>query len=133
MLRDPASVPGSENWVLYNTGFQLADVGTEAKITVDSFSTLFTTTGTYAGRLRICRYNGDITMIRKLDDEDSFTETDSFTDLLPDEVQVGMAVTAWNSTGQDPDFTEDPDLIAVWDYIRFYSLDDGDELCFEDF
>jgi hypothetical protein len=131
MLRDPANVVMGEDWVVHNTGYQEFGVESEGKITIDSSSTLTTTPGAAFGRLRICRFGGDIAVVRWLDGDAGWIDTtDPYPDLLPLEVQAGMAVTAWNSTGNTPDFDEDPDMIAVWDYVAFYEIDDMSR-CYE--
>lgn len=132
MLRDPANVDGGEDWVLHNTGYQEFGVASEAKYTHNSNSFLTTLDGTNAGRLRICRIGGDIAVARYLDGDAGWIDTEeAFPDDLPDEVQAGMAVTAWNSTGNDPAFDEDPDMIAIWHYVAFYEIDDMSQ-CYED-
>ncbi len=124
MLRDPANEPMGENWVIHNTGFQESEVASEGKITIDSISILTTTAGTLSGRLRICRFGGSIAVVRWLDGDPGWIDTTApYPDMLPDVVQAGMAVTAWNSTGNSPNFNEDPDMIAIWDYVAFYDID----------
>jgi hypothetical protein len=58
LARDPASDDrgGSENYVMFNLGFQIDDLSTEAKTTINSTSvlTLTTTNGAYQGRLLMC-------------------------------------------------------------------------------
>jgi hypothetical protein len=132
MLRNPANEDGGEDWVLHNTGYQEFGVASEAKYTHDSNSFLTTLDGTNTGLLRICRFGGDIAVVRYLDGDAGWVDTEeAFPDDLPDEVQAGMAVTAWNSTGNDPAFDEDPDMIAIWHYVAFYEIDDMSQ-CYED-
>jgi hypothetical protein len=131
MIRDPANEAMGEDWVIHNTGYQEFGVASEGKITIDSSSILTTSPGAHFGRLRICRFGGDIAVTRWLDGDPGWTDTvAAYPDLLPDEVQAGMAATAWNSTGSTPNYSVDPDMIAIWDYVAFYAIDDMDR-CYE--
>ena len=103
LLRDPDSAPGSQTWMTYNVGMQDGELGTEAKLTIDSFSVLDVTPGEASGVLRICRVGDSVHYARKLAGETDFTVTDTYDDVpLPDTVQAGLMTTTWNATGQDP-------------------------------
>ncbi len=123
LVRDPASVPGAQNWVVHNVGFQDTIIATEGKTTTNSASILELIEGSNSGRLRICRIGEALILTRRLDDEASFTETHRFTRSFPDTVQVGLTVNGWNSTGSAPNFDREPDLRAEFDYIRFWEID----------
>lgn len=113
LVRDPASVPGDQNWLAHNLGYQsnAVGVGSEAKTTVESGSTLYLHPGARSGRLAVCRLGDVFHMLRWLDDETGWTETNTFTRAdLPDRLQVGMMANGW---------TPPPDLYATFDWIRF--------------
>lgn len=130
MIRDPSHGPGIERWVTHNVGYQDDQVGTERKITFVSASTLVVTPSVHTGRLRMCRVGNQILLTRRMADETEFTEINTYEVMtFPDEVQVGMNVTAWNSLSAEPNTDEDPDLLAQWNYIRFYPATETD-LCF---
>lgn len=105
LLRDPASAPGSERWSMYNLGHQETFIGVEGKLTEASQSELILvpTTDRFQGRLRVCRVEGTIHMLRKFPDEAAWTETHTFpgtfpqtpTFPLPDTVQVGIINNAY--------------------------------------
>ena len=111
LVRNGASSPGDEDWLMYNVGYQDTFVGTEGKTTEDSQSILTLTPGDHAGRLRICRLGTDYHMYRWLDDETDWTleHTYSRPD-LPGTLQVGLIANGY----QPP-----PDLHARFDYARF--------------
>ena len=111
LVRDPASVSGSENWLMYNVGFQETFVGTEGKTTVDSTSQLFLTPGAKSGRLVICRLGSAFSMWRRLDGENTWQETDHFDRPdLPARLQVGIIANGYEGP---------PDITAEFEYIRF--------------
>lgn len=99
VVRDPASVVGDENWIMYNVGHQNdqgATTGTEGKTTVDSVSTLDIEQGTHRGLLRVCRIGSDFRLFRQLDGEGDWTEEHQFTrGDLPTALQVGLVANAW--------------------------------------
>lgn len=117
VLRDPASVSGSENWIMFNHGYQTAASGglaTEGKTTVNSSSvlTLTATGGVNSGQLTVCRI-GDHYYMYKLMDGMADWELDHamVRPDLPDTLQVGLVVNGWTQ----------PDLYAAFDYVRFYT------------
>jgi hypothetical protein len=117
LVRDPASGPGAENWLMYNVGFQQQFVGTEGKTTVNSQSVLTLNPGANAGRLRICRVGSDVHMLKWLDDENDWTLEHSFVrDDLPATLQVGMMADG---------YTNPPDLHARFDWVRFGTVPGG--------
>lgn len=125
MIRDPNHGPGIERWLTHNVGFQDNQIGTERKNTAGSASQLVITPGVHKGRLRMCRVGSTVVLTRRLDDEAEYTEAFTYNLLgFPDEVQVGMNVTAWNSLSAMPDFKQVPDLLAQWNYIRLYEISD---------
>lgn len=127
LIRNPGSGPDSENWVLHHLGMhdpQGAGVGVERKITRNSNSDLMLTANDFSGRIRICRVGNEIALTRQLDDENGFSVSAEYTLELDDEVQAGFSLTAWNSRGAEPDLTFDGDVVGVWDYVRYYRIDD---------
>jgi hypothetical protein len=103
LIRDPASAPGDQSWLMYNIGYQgypLHDIGVEGKATVGSQSELplVSTNGVYTGRLRMCRVGNTVRMLRRLTGASAWTETHVFPGsfpgtpafTLPDTVQVGV-------------------------------------------
>lgn len=122
LARDPAHAPGVENWIMHNVGLQNGEVATEGKTTVDSISVLTLVPGANRGVLRICRQGEELTLARRLEGETEFTETHVFPRAdFPEELQVGMIVNGWNSGGTTPDTTRTPDLLARFDYVRFWT------------
>ncbi|MEM6289877.1 MAG: hypothetical protein AAGA54_01385 [Myxococcota bacterium] len=127
MLREPETEPGADNWVLHHLGMHDTNtngLGIERKYTIDSASELVLTPGEFRGRIRICRVGDTITLTRKLVDDESFVETGSYENTLPDEVHAGMSVTVWNSNTTTPNFNVVGDVVGVWDYVRFWAIDD---------
>lgn len=123
LLRDPASVPGAQNWVMWDMGRQMVETGTEAKTTVNSQSQLFLTEDVASGVLRICRFGDMIDLALRDPETGAFAIVRSFrrTD-FPAVLQVGLVATAWNGTAADPNTTVEPDLRARWDYFRVSEL-----------
>ena len=111
VARDPASSDGRENWLMLNVGFQDGRIGSEGKTTVDSRSTLFITDGSHRAELILCRIGGRFIMLRMLEGETSFTETDRFDRAdMPTELQVGLVGNGYGSS---------PNLRAIFDWVRF--------------
>lgn len=101
MVRDPASGVGTQNWLMYNVGYQEAFVGTEGKTTVDSSSVLTLTPGQNEARLRICRVGSDYTMYHRYAGETAWTEDHAFPRAdLPATLQVGLIMNAWPPDAQ---------------------------------
>ncbi len=134
LIRDPLSVPGDEDWVLHHLGMHnpfLTGAGIERKQTVDSSSEFILAAGEFRGRIRLCRIADEIYLTRKLNDEAEWILTGQYTVDFTGEVQIGMSVTSWNSTGQLPHPTEHGDLRARWDYMRFWAITDAAQ-CLQD-
>lgn len=113
MVRDPASAPGSENWVVMNLGFQQDSLATESKNTDDSVSVLQLrpTEGVRAAELAICRVGSTVRVFRRLLGSQSWEQDNSYERAdLPSTVQVGLMANAWETPA---------DLLAEFDYIRF--------------
>jgi hypothetical protein len=121
MARDPEHGPGHENWVMVNTGHQAgALVGSEGKTTVGSQSTLELVDGPFRGRLRMCRVGGVIVVARMLEGETAWRVLNRYDRSdLPEDLQVGMVATGWNTSAEDPDFSRTPDVEGTFDYVRF--------------
>lgn len=118
LVRDPASGAGTQRWVMYNIGYQQDFLGVEGKVTQSSQSELILipTSGQHAGRLRICRVDGAVHMLRRLPGDQAWTETHTFpgtfqtpTFTFPDTVQVGFIDNAYTVA----------DVRAEFDYIHF--------------
>lgn len=117
VLRDPASAPAAENWLMYNLGYQDDIVGTEGKTTTNSSSELTLVEGLNSGRLRVCRIGREFHMYRWLDDETDWTLEHTYARPdLPDDLQVGIVGNA---------YTAPPDLQAQFDYVRFGTATDA--------
>ncbi len=111
LARDPASAPESENWVMLDTGRQEVFVGYEGKTTVNSASVLDLIPGANNGELRICRLGSTLHMFRRLGDDPSLTETETYErEDLPQMLQVGLIANAYEGP---------PDLRAEFDYVRY--------------
>ena len=121
LARDPEHGPGNDDWVMVNTGRQVGElVGSEGKTTVASQSTLELLEGPFRGRLRICRVGAVIVLARMLEGETEWRELARYErGDLPEELQVGMVATGWNTAAQVPDLTRVPDVEARFDYVRF--------------
>lgn len=112
LVRDPASVTGNENWVMYDLGFQNGVVGTESKTTQGSSSvlTIHPTDGRFAGELVVCREGADLRMFRRQAGDSSFTMDNSFSRPdLPGALEAGLIVNGWENP---------PDIQAEFDYFR---------------
>jgi len=142
LMRDPNHGSGTETWITHNVGYQdnVVGVGTEAKRTVQSNSRLFLFSGVNRGRLRICRVGDTVWLTRKLDGEATFALMHIFGDgedvgglaRFPDEVQVGMSASAWNSLGNAPNPNLPPDIRAEWSYIHIWPIGDLDACLTDD-
>lgn len=112
LARDPASVQGDENWIAYNLGFQAYALGTEAKTTQGSASTLYLTdTGSAQGELLMCRVGGTFRLFRLIDGATSWVLDRTFERAdLPQTLNVGIMSNAWEVPA---------DIRAEVDYLRF--------------
>ena len=111
LVRDPASMSGAQNWLMYNLGYQANNLGSEGKTTVNSNSTLYLIAGHHTGRLRVCRIGALVRMYRRWPGENSWTLEHTFTRPdLPATLQAGMIVNAWQAPAN---------LQARFDYVRY--------------
>lgn len=122
MVRNPIHAANQENWVTHNVGFQDLLMATETKSTVNSWSMLQLTASPNIATLRICRLDSQFILARRLDGGDweqmqSYERAD-----MPAELQVGLLVNGWNSTGGTPDFEATPDIQAMFEYVRFHTV-----------
>lgn len=118
LARDPASdePDGAENYIMFNLGYQINDLSTEAKTTINSSSvlTLTSTSGSYQGRLLMCRIGATFYTYRHLDNEADWVLVETMMrDDLPATLQVGLVVNAWDETPANST------LYAQFDYVRF--------------
>jgi len=112
MVRDPDSITGDQDWLMYNVGYQCGFVGTEGKTTENSSSvlTLIPTAGRFSGRLAVCRAGSSFRMFRYLDGETGWTETNAYVrNDLPQTLDVGLLANAWEVPAS---------IRAEFDYIR---------------
>lgn len=121
LARDPEHGPGHDDWVMVNTGRQLGElVGSEGKTTVGSQSTLELVEGSFRGRLRICRVGSVFVLARMLEGETQWRVLNRYErGDLPEDLQVGMVATAWNTSDVEPELGRAPDVEATFDYVRF--------------
>jgi hypothetical protein len=111
IVRNPASGPRQQNWVVVNVGKQDPNTGTEVKTTVNSASQLELQEGTHSGDLRLARIGTTIYCLSKLEGKTEWTLIKEFNRRdLPKRVQVGLMANAWGDAG---------DAIAEYDYVRF--------------
>lgn len=96
LLRDPASQPGAERWVMYNLGFQDGFVAREVKTTRPgtggSLSTLYLMeVNPPTGRvtLRACRVGSMVRFFHRMDGSPDFTEETFVTGGTQDTVALG--------------------------------------------
>lgn len=124
VARDPASVVGgSENWLMYNVGYQDTFGGSEGKTTVNSASTLFIIAGATEGELILCRRGSTFRMIRRLAGEPALNETNVFNRPdLPQTLQLGLIANG---------YTANPDLRAEFDWVRI-AVPQSDADCYAD-
>ena len=118
VARDPASDEpgGSENYVMFNLGFQIDELSTEAKTTINSTSvlTLTSSNGSHQGRLLMCRIGATFYTYHHLDNEADWVLMETMQrDDLPETLQVGLVVNAWDETPANSS------LYAQFDYVRF--------------
>ena len=124
LIRDPSSVTGSQDWLMYNIGYQDSGLGFEGKATTGSQSELHfaDTEGQHAARLRMCRLGNTVRMLRRLPGEPTWTETHVFPGsfpatpafTLPATVQVGIIDNAYLVAG----------VRAEFEYIHFARVTD---------
>lgn len=120
LARDPVHGPGHDNWVMLDIGYQGNWVGTEAKSTTDSVTASVLARGTHHGRLRLCRVGTTWVLARWLTNDVAWVEVQRYERPdLPDEIQLGLAVNAWNSHNANLNPNVAPDLYAQFDYARF--------------
>ena len=113
-----------QNYVVTNLGMQSHEngVGSEGKTTVDSNSTLYLLPGANSGRLRMCRVGSTFRILRFLDGESGWTQTNDFNrNDLPETLQVGIMANGWVRLPSEP-ADDPPNLHAAFDYIRFYPV-----------
>lgn len=112
-----------ENYVMVNVGRQLDSLGSEAKNTINSVSSLNVLDGSNNGRLILCRVGSEFYAYRQLDNETAWIEVGTATrENMPDAVQVGMIVNGF--TG--------PDIVATFDYIRMTVPETEDDCVSDD-
>jgi hypothetical protein len=72
-------------------------LGSEAKRTVNSSSQLcLNPAASHRGRIAICRWGSSFHMLRKLDGESAWTETNVFAHpAMPDQLDVGLIANFW--------------------------------------
>lgn len=110
IVRDPASGPRRQNWVVVNVGHQDPDLGTEVKTTVNSVSQLEKRRGEHTGHLRLARVGTTVYALSKLNGEDKWTLLKELERRdLPKRVQIGLMCNGW---------TPQSDLHAEFDYFR---------------
>lgn len=130
IARDPEHGPGHDDWVMVNTGRQLGElVGSEGKTTVGSQSVLELVEGAWRGRLRICRVGAVMIVARMLEGETAWRVLGRYErGDLPEDLQVGMVATAWNTSAEEPELSRAGDVEARFDYVRF-SVPEGEAGC----
>jgi len=124
LVRDPASSPPHDSWLLYDIGFQgqgvdmpVVDVGTMVKVTTDSKSSKlpYATVGdAHEGKMAICRVGDTFHVLRFIDGSDAapveaplpMDKTWSTTA----DVQVGLVVGS---------YAVKPDVVGTFSYARF--------------
>lgn len=112
LARDPASVAGNENWLVYNLGYQENSLATEGKTTDNSVSvlTLLPTGGISRGELAMCRIGAQFRLFRRLEGETGWHQEHNYARPdLPDTLDVGLMANAWESPAT---------IRAEYDYIR---------------
>jgi hypothetical protein len=115
VARDPSSDTGTQDWIMYDVGYQDSFLGTEGKTTTSSMSVLTLIPGYHSGRLRVCRVGEDMHLLRWLDDESGWTEEFVYPrGDLPATLQVGLITNAWPPGNDMP-----RNLQARFDYVRF--------------
>lgn len=121
LARDPEHGPGHDDWVMVNVGRQLGGlVGSEGKTTVGSQSTLELVEGGFRGRLRICRVGSTMIVARRLEGETAWRVLGRYErGDLPEDLQVGMVATGWNTGEEVPELGRVPDVEGRFDYVRF--------------
>jgi hypothetical protein len=116
MLRDPASDPGIESWIMYDLGKQNAITprGTRFARTASAktkFELTASADGVTSGELTVCRIGDTFHFARRLEGETSWTTTQTIVRSdLPQSLQVGLAANAGYATN--------PDLVATFDFAR---------------
>lgn len=119
LLRDPASVVGQQNWLMYNIGYQQDFIGVEGKATVGSQSELhlIPTSGNFTGLLRLCRTGNTVHMLRRLPGDADWTETHTFPQSFP--VTPAFTLPATLQVGMIDNAYQVADVRAEIDHIRF--------------
>ncbi|MEL6301892.1 MAG: PASTA domain-containing protein [Pseudomonadota bacterium] len=125
LARNPAGATGSENYVMVNLGRQdtriPGSVGSEAKTTVNDFSTLTLDAAGFEGDILLCRVGNEMIAYRRLAADPDWVELDRYTRAdLPATLQVGLVVNA---------FQTPIDIRAEFDYIRELPTPSNDTQC----
>lgn len=125
LARDPAGVSGPENYVMVNVGRQdnraAGGIGSEAKTTVNSSSTLTIDDGTFQGQLALCRVGSEIIAYRQLPGDADWIEINRYTRAdLPSTLQVGMVANGFGTP---------VDLQAEFEYVRELPTPTNDMEC----
>lgn len=129
LARDVAT-PG--HWLMHSLGYQggpsngpgpglpggcpnqgdFVGLGSEAKITVNSASTLcLNPASTFSGRVAICRVGTTFSMLRKLDGEATWSQSNTFEHAaVGAAMDVGLVANGWGVP---------PDISARFDWVRF--------------
>ncbi len=125
LARNPAGATGPENYIMVNLGRQdtriPGSVGSEAKTTVNSNSTLTLDAAGFEGDILLCRVGNEMIAYRRLAADPDWVELDRYTRAdLPATLQVGLVVNA---------FQTPIDIRAEFDYIRELPTPSNDTQC----
>lgn len=141
IYNETTSTPGSEDWIMYNIGFNSGAISTERKDTVNSASNLaLRTGGSLSGKLRVCRVGNEVRLYRCLNGDGDCTDSANWSeevtansDINPDAI-FGPITPIVRSDFMPADsirvgilsssFSGPTDLGARFNYVRFFTPDD---------
>jgi len=111
MVRAPQSGDGNQNYVMVDIGRQWDANGSLTRNTQSSFTDYQFQAGDISAQLRICRIGNQYRVLRRASANESWQELNRYQrDDMPNRVQVGLVINAWQSPS---------DMLALFEHATF--------------